>query len=381
VPYLYLNNAATSYPKLEAVRRAVLECLEAPPCEPGRTGGGRDPAGECRRALARLFAVDDPSRVILLPSATVALNVVLRGLLRKGGHAVTTTLEHNSVLRPLAHIEIESGATCSLIRPDPTGRIRPDAVESAILPETRVISITHVSNVTGAIQPIVEFAEIASRYRLPLLVDAAQSAGAVPLNHRDLPGRVFIAAAGHKGLFGPAGTGVLVVPDAELPPLLVGGTGVHSENPRQPDVLPLHYEAGTPNLSGIAGLAAGVASVLETGVENLGRHRAELVNALRAGLSRCPGILLSPLPGGDGRAGIVSFVHREIPADEMGYALREGFEIETRSGLHCAPKAAFSTEGKGDGSVRVSVGPSNTMGDVESLVAAVTAISERARVR
>ncbi len=258
----YFNNAATSFPKPASVIDAVSGAMSNPMAEPGRGAGGDDPVQRCREGLADLFGVSDPARVCLLPSCTHALNSVVCGLLMDGGHAIATALEHNSVLRPLKHMADERGARVTLVPVCGSGRLDPDEVRRRIRPDTRLIAVTHASNVTGAVQPVETLAAVAAEHRIPLLLDAAQSAGAIPLNTGRLPGRVYVAFAGHKGLLGPPGTGGLIVPDASLKQTVFGGTGIRSESPRHPSSLPLRHEAGTPNTPGIAGLSAGVHFVL-----------------------------------------------------------------------------------------------------------------------
>ena len=355
---IYLNNAATTYPKPMAVVDAVRAALMAPPAEPGRSGSGVDPTRACREALAELFGVVESRRVILTPSATYALNLVIYGQLlsRPGSHVVTTVLEHNSVLRPLAHLRRSHGIATTYLEPLTDGRVDPASLLEAVRPETQLIAVTQASNVTGCIQPVEEIARLAADLHIPFLIDASQSAGAVPLEHGGLPGRIFIAAAGHKGLFGPMGTGALIVPDDELAQVMVGGTGVQSDNPLHPNELPIRYEAGTMNLPGIAGLTAGVRFVLARGVESLGQHRHELIRLLRGQLRTIDGCRLSPLAEDDGRAGIVSFTLNGWKPDDLGFALRDSFDIETRTGLHCAPLIHRSLGALPDGSVRASAG-------------------------
>jgi cysteine desulfurase family protein len=373
---IYFNNAATSHPKPPDVYGAVAETLAAPPVEPGRAGAGEDdPVDRCRRQLATFFSVADPGQVTLLPSATHALNLVITGLLGGGGHAVTTTLEHTSVLRPLAHLGRDRGVETTHLDPDATGRVPPEAVADALRAETRLVALTHAANVTGSIQPVQEIAGIAARRQVPLLLDASQSAGAVEIDYQHLPGRVYLAFAGHKGLLAPTGVGGLVVPDDELPQTVVGGTGVRSESLLHPPELPLRHEAGTPNLPGLAGLAAALTWLRQQGIENQGRHRHELVTALRQSLRRNRRIKLCPLAGDDGRAGIVTFNLEGWRPEELAHVLRESFGIETRPGLHCAPLAHQHLGTAPLGAVRVSFGPFNTADEVEHLVTALKSIS------
>ncbi|MBN2294144.1 MAG: aminotransferase class V-fold PLP-dependent enzyme [Pirellulales bacterium] len=369
----YFNNAATTFPKPPEVIEAVRVSLEKPPTEPGRSGRGTDSTSECRKELADLFDVPKPSQVILTPSATYALNLVIRGLLlgRKDIHCLTTVLEHNSVLRPLEHLRRDQDLDVTHTEPRNDGRLDPSDLLESIRDNTQLIAVTQASNVTGCIQPVEEIARLAAKLEIPLLIDASQSAGTVELNYGSLPGRIFVAFAGHKGLFGPTGIGGLIVPDDLLPLTFVGGTGVQSENPLHPPELPIRHEAGTMNLSGIAGLTAGVRFVRERGVAELGRHRDQLVCSIRRRLEEFPGIRLSPLAGEDGRAGIVSFTLADWSPEELGYLLEESFGINIRSGLHCAPKIHQNLGTSPQGSIRVSVAAFNTDDDVDRLVGAI----------
>lgn len=370
---LYLNNAATSFPKPPDVLDAVAHALRELPQEPGRGSTEEDPLQACRDVLARLFGVAEPARVALLPSATHALNTALSGLLRPGDHVVTTMLEHNSVLRPLAHLATR-GVLVTQVSPDDNGVVGEDAILAALTPVTRAVAISHASNVTGAIQPIEAIAR-ALAGRAALVVDAAQSAGCVPIAFDALPGRCFVAFAGHKGLYGPTGTGGLLLADDALEQSFVGGTGSLSESELHPGELPLRHEAGTPNLPGIAGLRAGAEFVARETVAKLGAHRHRLVVQLRAELARLGKVRLSPLAKDDGRAGVVSFTVDGWPAADVGYMLRESFEIEVRTGLHCAPLAHSWLGTAPDGTVRVSVSAFNQERDVGALVEAIEALS------
>jgi selenocysteine lyase/cysteine desulfurase len=257
------------------------------------------------------------------------------------------------------------------LEPRADGSLDPNDILLSVRRNTQLIVFTHASNVTGCIQPIAEIARIAAEIDVPLLVDASQSAGAVELDYQKLPGRVFVAFAGHKGLFGPAGVGGVIMPDDGLPQTFVGGTGVQSENPLHPPELPIRYEAGTMNLPGIAGLTAGISFVKDLGVDELGRRRHRLVQGIRERLRYLPGVDMSPLANDDGRAGIVSFTMRGWPPEELGFLLQESFGIETRSGLHCAPRVHRGLGALPEGSVRVSVAAFNTDEDVELLLGAL----------
>jgi cysteine desulfurase / selenocysteine lyase len=374
---IYLNNAATSFPKPESVVSAVSRWLREPPADPGRDATAvPDPLSACRAELAGLFGAQDPLQVALLPSATQALNLVLNAFLAPESHVIATMLEHTSVLRPIVHRERDRQVRSTLVRPEASGQVSPDVVAGAVRPETRLIVVTHASNVTGSIQPIEELAVVAAAAGVPLLIDTAQSAGTVPIDHRSLPGCVYIAFAGHKGLLGLPGTGgVVLAPDVELPQLVVGGTGVRSESLLHPPELPLRYEAGTPNLCGIAGLLAGVREVRARGVEREGAHRHGLVMRLRSGLERMSGMRVLPVANNDGRAGVLSFLVDGWTPEEIGYLLLQSFGITTRTGLHCAPLAHEVYGTAPLGTVRASVGWANTEDDVDALVEAMATLA------
>ncbi len=369
---IYLNNAATSFPKPTPVVEAVSRWLQEPPADPGRDSTtAQDPRTACRIELAALFGVSDPNRVVLLPSATHALNLAIQTLLLPRSHVITTMLEHTSVLRPIAHRQRDYEVRATHVWPDESGQVLPETIAEAIAPDTRLIVVTHASNVTGSIQPVEAIADLAAGAGIPLLIDASQSAGAIPLAHRCLPGQVYIAFAGHKGLLGLPGTGGLVLAEKELPQLIVGGTGVRSESLLHPPELPLRHEAGTPNLPGIAGLLAGVRAVRARGVEAEGAHRHHLAMHLRSRLEMLRGVRLLPLAQNDGRAGIVSFTLDGWAPEEVGYVLQTSFGITTRSGLHCAPLIHQVYGTAPLGTVRASVGYANTEKDVEALAAAI----------
>ena len=371
---IYLNNAATTFPRPPAVVEAVGAALSNAPAHPGR-GGGEDGLLACRRLVAELLDVEGPERIALLPSATYALNLAIAGLTRAGDHVVTTRLEHNSVLRPLAHGSVEGRLEVTHVAPGADGSVSPRELDRAICPRTRLVVVTHACNATGTVQDVEEIAGVAARRGAALLVDASQSAGVVPLSHHSLPGRVFVACAGHKALLGPPGVGVLVLADDGLPQTIVGGTGVRSEEVLHPADLPLRHEAGTPDTPAIAGLAAGVRLVLEQGVEAGGVRRSRLVRRLTERLAPVPAVSLSSAVGEDGRVGIVAFTLAGWTPGDVGDALLRCFDIEVRTGLHCAPMVHEELGTAPLGTVRASVGWASTESDVDALAQAVEAIS------
>jgi len=340
--------------------------------------GGMNISSECRLELARLFSVPNPEHIALSSGATSSLNQVIQGLLSEqtNAHVLATRLEHNSVIRPLEHLRLAGKISVEYLIPDLDGVVSDDCIFDAIKADTRLICVTHASNVTGNIQPVERIASVAERSGIPLLIDASQTAGAVNLCYNKLPGRVFVVFAGHKGLFGPAGTGGMILPDDKLPQTVFGGTGIRSELLLHPTELPLRHECGTANLPGISGLTEGVRFVLERGVEVLGNHRKLLVDYLRNELKKIHGVRLSPLAGNDGRAGIVAFCLDGWSPEESGMILRDAFRIETRDGLHCAPLTNPCPGFQTSGSTRVSFSHFNTRENVEALVKAVLSITE-----
>ena len=375
---VYLNHAATSFPKPREVVEAVMGWFEQPPVDHARGGDARlDPVGPCRRELACLLGVAEPAQVVLLPSATHALNAVVNGLVTGDSHVVTSVLEHNSALRPIAHRERDLGVSVTRLGVGWDGTVDPGGLARALRPHTSLVVLTHASNVTGSIQRVEALAHVAAQAEVPLLLDSSQAVGAVEVDHQALPGRVFIAFSGHKGLLGPPGVGGLVVPDGELLQTVVGGTGIRSESLLHPPELPLRHEAGTPNLPGLAGLVAGVRLVRAVGVHALGERRAALVRRLRQGLGAVEAVRLLTLSGDDGRVGIVSFSVRGWPPEEVGFVLRESFGIEVRSGLHCAPLVPQALGVDPRGTVRASVGWSTNEEQVDALVTALAALEAR----
>jgi cysteine desulfurase family protein len=330
-----------------------------------------------REAVARLFNVPDPLRVAFGPNATEALNLALRGLLRPGDGVVTGSMEHNSVMRPLRALE-RQGVGVTVVRCSPDGSLDPAAVEAALRPETRMIVLNHASNVVGTLAPLAEVGRIARQHGLLLLVDAAQTGGAVPL---DVPadGVDLLAFTGHKSLYGPTGTGGLIVGErvdlARFEPLTRGGTGSRSEREEQPDFLPDVFESGTPNVVGLAGLAAGVRWVLEQSVGAIRAHEEGLTRQLLAGLRTLPGVTVYGGLDAARQAAIVSFNVAGLEPSAVGLRLDEEWGIMCRVGLHCAPAAHRTMDTFPAGAARLSLGAFNTAAEVDAAVAAVRAIA------
>lgn len=354
---------------------SIVDNVSSPPEEYGRSTGSVNLISGLRHELSLLFKVKEQEKIIILPSATIAINLVISGIINGSGkHVITTTLEHNSVLRPLAHLERKNRISIDYIHPQKDGIIDINDIDSAIKTNTGLIAVTHASNVTGCIQPVEKIAQIAADNAVPLLIDASQSAGGIPLDYDNLPGRVFVAFAGHKGLFGPGGIGGLIVADNELDPLFPGGTGIKSEARYQPEALPVKYEAGTMNMCGVAGLTEGVKFVNEKTVSAIGEHKSRLVNRLRNNLSEMGKIKLSPLSNEDGRSGIVSFVVNGVHTEEVGYLLEHSFDIRIRTGLHCAPLIHQDLGSYPEGNLRISFSIFNTEDELDTFVKALKVI-------
>ncbi|MBN2526462.1 MAG: aminotransferase class V-fold PLP-dependent enzyme [Deltaproteobacteria bacterium] len=372
----YLNHAASSFPKPTCVAKAMHQALmTANHDAPGRGHHDGDILWKCRASIARLLGVHKPEQIILTPSATHGINTVITGLLRNGGHVITSTTEHNSVLRPLYHAQKDFGAQVTFCSTDESALIDVDRIRQSIRKNTCLIAVSAASNVTGTIQPIDKIASLAASVEIPLLIDAAQYIGCIPFNYSALPGRVFVVFAGHKALLGPAGTGGLIVPDNTLPQSLFGGTGIRSELLQHPEELPLRHEAGTPNIPGFIGLAAAVDYLLKAGIETGAQHKHQLVTLLRDQIKDVPGVQCLPLANNDGRAGIVSFTLSNMTASEAGYILADVFLMLTRTGLHCAPQIHRHFKTFPEGTVRISFGADHPL---DTATECATAIQELA---
>lgn len=378
----YLDNAATSFPKPEPVYRAVDDYQRRLGASAGRSGyrsageAGRI-VDQARSNLSRLFGAEGGSRFALAFNGTDALNGAIHGLLRPGDHVVTTAAEHNSVLRPL-RMQSERGVEVTILNVDETGRVDLDDARQALRPGTRMLIVTHASNVTGAIQPIQDLAEMARERGVWTLLDAAQTAGHLPINLRNLPIDV-LACSGHKGLLGPLGTGVLYLRpglEKQFIPLRQGGTGTSSESDRQPETMPELLEAGNLNVAGLAGLEAGVGWLLKHGVERVRDEIEALTTQLIDGLRRQPKVtILGDATAGE-RVGVVSLTAEDWSPADLASALDAEFGIETRAGLHCAPRmhARLGTLTTG-GTLRASLGPLSQREDVEQFLNALRAIN------
>lgn len=377
---IYLDNAATSWPKPAGVVKAMEKAITEFGSNPGRgmhqgaLGAGRI-VFRTREVLAELLGVEDPSRIVFTGNATQALNLGIRGILQTGDHVLCTSMEHNSVWRPLKYLE-RSGIELEVVPCDKEGRLNPEDIEKVIKANTKLIVTTHASNVTGAIMPVQEIGSIARKHRIVYMVDAAQTAGVLPIDVRQL-NIDLLAFPGHKGLLGPQGTGGLYVgPGVDLEPLIQGGTGSNSELEFQPEVLPDKYESGTLNTVGIAGLGAGAEYVLATGQEEIRQREVFLCQKLVDGISKLSKIkIYGPIDRAQA-APVVSINLGSVESNEIGYILDRAFQIAVRSGLHCAPQAHQTIGTINQGTVRFSPSSFTTEEEIVSAVKALEKIAQ-----
>ena len=386
---IYLDNAATSFPKPEPVLRGMDAFVRTSAANPGRSGHRRAVEAEAmidatRLLLARLFGCPRPERVVFTLNATDALNMAIKGVLQPGDHVITSVLEHNSISRPLNQMEKEGYITLTRLPADGSHMIDPDELARAFTPKTRLIAVTHASNVTGTIQPVAAIGRIARERDALLLADASQSAGIVPIDvEKDAID--LLAFTGHKALLGPTGTGGLVVGErAVIAPWREGGTGGDSSSPVQPSEFPHRLEGGTPNVFGIAGLREGVKLLLERGVASILSHEREMLAAFYNALKE-PGRYswygadrVIAEKHGEGRVGLVGINLPGFAPPETAAILDEQFDIAVRAGLHCAPYAHKHLGTFPQGTVRLSVGLLTTADEMREAAAAFDEVAASA---
>lgn len=369
---VYLNNAASAWPRAPGVARAVAACLDAIPTHPGRSlSSSSHVISACRRRLARLLGVGDPSRIALTQNATHALNLAILGVgLNPGDQVVTTVMEHNSVLRPLAYLEDRVGIRVHLVGLDRDGAIDLEAFQQALEQGPRLVVVTHASNVTGRVNPVTQLFCDAKRAGAITLLDASQSLGHFPVNAIDLCADM-VAITGHKGLRGPAGTGALyVAPELELNQVLVGGTGVQSDLRRHPTNMPDRLEAGTPNVPALAGLAEAL-HWLQNTLDPFQSREQQTADRLRQGLREISELQLYDDVPGCQRLAVISFRIKGWNVEETGYILAESFKIVCRAGLHCAPLIHRSIGSEPEGTVRFSPSGNTTDDEIDQAIDAV----------
>lgn len=382
---IYLDNAATSYPKPAPVIEAVVRCLSEQGANPGRGAYPMALAAsrvifEAREAVAELIGASDAADVVFTVNATDGLNLALKGLLRPGDHAIASGIEHNAVARPLSALA-DRGVFVDTARHAPDGTIDLVQLESLIRSNTRLIVTVHASNVLGTILPVSKIAALAKRHGVLYVLDAAQTAGCQPLDVGAL-GADVVVFSGHKGVLGPMGTGAAwISPRVEVHELRQGGTGGESERTEQPCTRPDRYESGTLNTPGIAGLGAAARFVLDEGVATIAEREAALAQRLLAGLASQPGVTVYGPPAGSPRVPVISINVAGMDAHELAFLLDREHGIAARSGLHCAPSAHSVMGTLETGVLRFGIGFFNTESEIDQTLAAVHAITEDAARR
>lgn len=379
---IYLDYAATSAVKPPAVYDAIRYFLENVGASPGRSAhqlaveSGRA-VFDCREAVAELLGAPDSDSIVFTLNATHALNIAFLGLLHKGDRVVTTSMEHNSVMRPLKYRQEAGVIELDIVQCDAQGCLDPAKLEEAVAPGTRMVVMTHASNVTGSLLPAAEAARIAHKAGALFVLDAAQTAGAYPLNVEEIDADI-LACSGHKGLLGPHGTGVLYVKEGiEVEPVLRGGTGSVSEKTRQPDFMPDRLECGTLNAVGIAGLGAGVRFILGETVEKIRSHEINLTARMLGGLGAVQRVGIFGPRAPAKMTATVAFNIEGVEPSDAGDVLDKEFDIAVRVGLHCAPVAHTTLGTFPRGTVRAAAGYLSTTDDIDALIDAVAKIAAR----
>jgi cysteine desulfurase family protein len=370
---IYLNNTSTSFPKPPEVIETVTKFLNTPPIHSARSGFERDMEDidySCRTKIAKLINAPDPYHIVFSSGSTESLNLAIKGNDLKGSHVVSTAIEHNSVIRPLKTMELNSEIELTFVQCDSTGYVETENIRKAIKPNTRAIVVNHCSNVTGSILDIQEIAKIAHENGCIIIVDASQSAGNIPIDvsEWDID---FLAFTGHKSLYGLPGIGGLYVKEGHEPkPLKVGGTGVLSEVLVQPAGFPLHYEAGTQNMPGIASLDKGVDFVMNTGLENIHAHKAKIVRYMMEELGKLSQIAIYTVEEHNSLGNFCFNIKGMVP-EEVGYVLESSYDIIIRTGLHCAPLMLEALGVHPWGTVRVSPSYFTQDNEVEEFIDAI----------
>ena len=371
---IYLNNGASTYPKPREVIDRVLKYITSVPRDPSRSGFSGESGNvtsACREKLATLFNVKNPSRIVFTSGSTEALNLAIKGL-NLAGHIITTTIEHNSVIRPLKHLEREGKITLSFVDCDRYGYVKPEDIKREIKEDTAAIVVNHSSNVTGSLLDLKSISEISGE--ITFIVDGSQSAGSVPIDISGWNIDIF-AFTGHKSLYGLPGIGGLYIKEGiDLKPLKVGGTGVKSDLLYQPRKMPLYYEGGTQNLPGIISLSAGVDFILKTGINKIKERKERLVHRLISELKKIPEIIIYGTE--DRPSALFCFNIKGMKPEDVSYILESSFEIIVRHGLHCAPLIHKSLGSYPEGSLRVSPSFFTTFDEIDYFLDSIKQIAK-----
>lgn len=375
---IYFDNGATSFPKPNSVYDETMRAMKEYGANPGRSGHKlalKLSRGifETRTLLSKLFNTKNPMNIIFTFNATESLNLGIKGILKPGDHVITTSMEHNSVLRPIKHLE-GFGVESTIVYGDSKGIVDVSQIEDAIKPNTKLIVTTHVSNLTGTIMPIKEIGQVAKKNQIYYLVDGAQSAGIYNIDVEEM-NIDLLAFPGHKGLLGPQGTGGLYIKDnLSIESIFQGGTGSASSSLIQPDICPDKYESGTSNGPGIIGLGAGIKYIMEKGIENIRSHEEELTKHFIEEAIQIEGVKLYGPLDIKKQGAVVSLNIRDIDSSEISYILDEEYDIAVRPGLHCAPLAHETIGTLDQGVIRFSFGIFNTHEEIEYAIKALREI-------
>ena len=371
---IYFNNAATSCPKPESVYQAVDDFFRNSGMNPGRSGSAAKMDAELmifkvREEISNFFSIKDSSHLVFNSGATESLNTVIKGVLKKGDHVITSKMEHNSIIRPLERLKIERGIEVDYVDLDPqSAEIDYEALKNSIRAETKLIVISHASNVLGTVNQLEKVGELAAAENILFLVDAAQTAGVIPINVDQLK-IDFLAVPAHKSLFGPPGVGALYVRDSEkLLPLKEGGTGSNSISTTQPEIMPDYLEAGTLNTPGIIGLGAGIEFIQNEGIKNIHQKEMRLIKELIEGLTALSKIEIYGKKTTENRTAVTAFNFEGYSSNQLAFKLQQEYEIQLRGGLHCAPLLHKFMKTDKKGMIRVSPGYFNTLAEVDKFL-------------
>lgn len=378
---IYLDNAATSFPKPEQVYEAVMHHMKFSGANPGRSGhrlaleAGRG-IFKTRELIANLFNIDNPMQIIFTLNATDSINLAIKGVLKKGDHVVTSSMEHNAVLRPIIALE-NKGIENTIVKCKSDGSLSPNDIKNAIKSNTKMVVLTHASNVTGTIMPIEEVGNITREAGVLFLVDASQTAGIYDIDVKKM-NIDLLALPGHKGLMGPQGTGILYIREGiDVMHLKEGGTGSKSEELIQPEMLPDRYESGTANAPGIVGLGAGIEFILKEGIEKIRNHEKELTKYFLEELKKIEMVKIYGPQDADKQSAVISINIGDEDSSEIAFILDKAFNIAIRSGLHCAPMAHRTVGSFEQGTVRFSIGYFNTKEDIDKSIEAIKEICQQ----
>jgi cysteine desulfurase family protein len=381
---IYLDNASTVFPKPSEVLDEMVDIYRHYGVNPGRAGYdlckvGGELVESTRAELTHFFGADDPERLVFAYNASDALNILIQGMVEPGDHVVATVGEHNSVIRPLNHLREDKGIQWDPIPYEDNGRLDPQRVAESFRPETKLVCISHGSNVIGTIQPISEIGRLCRERGIRLLIDTAQTAGVIPINMKEM-GVDALAFTGHKSMLGPTGIGGLCVTgDVTVKPTRYGGTGIKSADPFQLEEYPFRLEVGTGNILGIVGLHLAQAYIAKRGMSAIYQHEMTLFGRLQTALMETEGVTLYGTTSLENRLPVLSFTFDSCDTAEAGTLLDEDHNVAVRAGLHCAPLMHKHLGTAPRGTVRMSVGPMNQDGDIDAAIGAVEQVASAVR--